>query len=54
LETKGHEIMAMTHKLLPVVGIQYHPEAVLTQFGQEIIGNWIRHYRIGLKKHLSV
>lgn len=51
LETKGNEIMAMVHKSLPIVGIQYHPEAVLTQFGHEIIRNWIRHFRIGLPKY---
>jgi anthranilate synthase component II len=54
LETKDNEIMAMAHRSLPVVGIQYHPEAFLTQYGQEIIVNWIRHYRIGLMEHLSV
>lgn len=52
LETKNHEIMAMVHKSLPVVGIQYHPEAVLTQFGPEIIGNWIRHYLVGYPKYI--
>lgn len=54
LKTKDNEIMAMAHKTLPIVGIQYHPEAVLTQYGQELIGNWIRHYRIGIKEPLSV
>ncbi|WP_373524007.1 aminodeoxychorismate/anthranilate synthase component II [Aquiflexum sp.] len=48
LETRNHEIMAIVHKSFPIVGIQYHPEAVVTQYGPEIIGNWIRHYRIGL------
>jgi len=54
LETKDKEIMALVHKSLPIVGIQYHPEALLTQYGQEIIGNWIRHYRIGLTEYLAV
>lgn len=53
LETKNHEIMAMVHKSLPVVGIQYHPEAVLTQFGPKILGNWISYYRIGFPVYHS-
>jgi anthranilate synthase component II len=48
LETKDREAMAVVHKSLPVVGIQYHPEAYLTQFGIEIIRNWVSHYHIDL------
>jgi anthranilate synthase component 2 len=43
LKTKNGEIMAMAHKTLPILGIQYHPEAYLTQFGKEIIGNWLQN-----------
>jgi anthranilate synthase component II len=48
LETEKHEIMAMIHKSLPILGIQYHPEAFLTQFGKEIILNWLRFSKINL------
>lgn len=41
LKTKEGEIMAMVHKNLPVFGIQYHPEAYLTEFGIEILKNWL-------------
>ena len=34
------EIMAMKHKRLPIYGLQFHPEAVLTQYGLEILRNW--------------
>ncbi|GAB4107654.1 aminodeoxychorismate/anthranilate synthase component II [Echinicola sediminis] len=44
LETEKKEIMAIAHKELPVFGIQFHPEAYLTQYGLELIQNWVRLY----------
>ncbi|MCH7413462.1 aminodeoxychorismate/anthranilate synthase component II [Belliella sp. R4-6] len=41
LETDRGEIMAISHRMLPIVGIQYHPEAHLTEFGLELIKNWV-------------
>ena len=40
-ETKG-EIMSIMHKQLPIVGVQFHPESVLTPMGQKILENWIK------------
>ncbi len=34
-------IMSIRHKTLDVVGIQYHPESILTPDGEKIISNWI-------------
>ncbi len=34
--------MAIDHSGLPVFGVQFHPESFLTEFGQEIINNFIR------------
>jgi anthranilate synthase component 2 len=42
ISTKG-EIMALAHKLLPIVGVQYHPEAHLTEFGLELLSNWVKN-----------
>lgn len=42
LETDGGEIMGIAHRDLPILGIQYHPEALLTEYGLEIIQNWIK------------
>lgn len=34
-------VMAISHRKLPVYGVQFHPEAVLTQYGHELIQNFI-------------
>ena len=35
------EIMAVAHRELPVYGIQFHPESFMTEYGMEIIRNFI-------------
>jgi len=35
-------IMAMAHKNLPIWGLQFHPEAILTDNGLEILNNWLK------------
>jgi len=35
-------IMALRHVSLPVHGIQFHPESVLTPNGRNIINNWLK------------
>ncbi len=34
-------IMAIKHRSLPIEGVQFHPEAILTGHGYQIIGNWL-------------
>lgn len=36
-------IMSLKHKNYAVEGVQYHPESVKTEYGQEIISNWLRY-----------
>jgi para-aminobenzoate synthetase component 2 len=39
--------MALQHATLPIYGVQYHPESVLTEAGYQMLGNWLES--IGLK-----
>jgi len=34
-------IMGISHRNKKIVGVQFHPEAVLTQFGYELLANWL-------------
>lgn len=43
---KEAEIMAVAHQEFPVWGIQFHPEAALTQFGNQLISNWVNHFSL--------
>lgn len=35
-------IMALSHRTLPVYGVQFHPEAVLTEYGHEMLDNFAK------------
>ncbi|NIK74298.1 anthranilate synthase component 2 [Thermonema lapsum] len=37
------ELMAFRHQSLPVFGVQFHPEAALTQEGLKLLNNWLKH-----------
>ena len=39
--TATHDIMSMEHKSLPIFGVQFHPESILTPSGRTLINNWI-------------
>ena len=40
-QTKDKIIMAIEHKTYPIYGVQFHPEAVLTEYGHEMLKNFI-------------
>ena len=39
--TDGGVIMAVRHTQLPIHGVQFHPESILTQGGHRMLANWL-------------
>lgn len=39
--TRDGEVMAVRHKTHPVVGVQFHPESILTEHGKRILQNFL-------------
>ena len=40
--TEQNEIMGMRHKDYPIEGVQFHPEAILTEMGMELLDNFFQ------------
>ncbi|MBA4601270.1 anthranilate synthase component II [Thermoactinomyces mirandus] len=41
-ETDQGEIMAIRHRYLPIEGVQFHPESILSEYGRQILANFIQ------------
>ena len=40
--SENKRIMAIRHKYMDIVAVQFHPESIMTPFGPKIIENWLR------------
>ena len=40
--TKEREIMGLEHRRLPVYGVQFHPESILTAVGKDLLKNFLK------------
>ena len=43
--TEDQEIMGVRHKEYAIEGVQFHPEALLTEHGHEMLDNFLREFR---------
>ena len=43
--TADREIMAVRHCTLPIEGVQFHPESILTACGKQLLGNFLARCR---------
>jgi anthranilate synthase/aminodeoxychorismate synthase-like glutamine amidotransferase len=41
--TEEGEVMGVEHRELPVVGVQYHPESIMTAHGRDILRNFLAY-----------
>lgn len=41
-EDENRQIMSLRHKTFKLYGVQFHPESVLTEYGKELINNFLK------------
>ena len=40
--TNDNIIMAIEHKKYPIFGVQFHPESIATDYGHQLLKNFLR------------
>lgn len=45
-KTEDGEVMAIENLDLKAVGVQFHPEAIMTEYGLQMLRNWVSFYNI--------
>lgn len=50
--TNGGEIMGVRHRELPIEGVQFHPESILTPEGGTLLANFLKMARPGEVRHV--
>jgi len=51
--TADRVLMAFQHARLPVFGVQFHPESILTQHGYDLLANFLRHAGLEVRETAS-
>jgi GMP synthase-like glutamine amidotransferase len=51
--TADRVLMAFQHAQLPVFGVQFHPESILTQRGYHLLANFLRHAGLDVRETAS-
>jgi anthranilate synthase component I len=49
--TSEGEIMGLRHKEYPIFGVQFHPESILTEYGKELLNNFLKIKTNGRQKN---
>ncbi|RJO64689.1 MAG: aminodeoxychorismate/anthranilate synthase component II [Candidatus Omnitrophota bacterium] len=50
--TKEAEIMGLKHRDLPLWGVQFHPESILTHAGKQLLGNFLQQVKAYGRRYL--